>query len=419
MKAKIWGSIFFGIGLSLISPGTYAADTSSVANREWVKTAVQDQLNQGKANEAVKILQDHLAKDNADAEAWAQLAFIQSRTDNCNEAQSSLLRAAKVGNFGAQSIYLQAAEQLKTKGCAFLTETQLKFPKSKISEAELAGSIGLRAGHDSNVMLLPDGQVSAQSSASAFLNPIAQINYTKKKTDGILNLNSVSSYTGYTGKEVESFNNFYQSFGIEWRPDKSENSEWTQSFGNRFDLAFVNSDSLKYFSGIDTFYGSFSKSMNTNERLGFDMSISIQNYAPETAPTSNDRRDGFLMNPSIWYSKRLLQYVWTSALTLNSSTTQGDNYVSSGATLITGISGDISMYTRYRTSIVYTQTNYYKHIQGREDRRIDASANLAYTLPSKPRWSLVGEVLHSNNQSNLNNLSYNRSSVTGQVIYAF
>lgn len=419
MKAKLWGSIFFGIGLSLIAPGTYAADTSSVANREWVKTAVQDQLNHGKANEAVKILQDHLAKDNADAEAWAQLAFIQSRTDSCNEAQSSLLRAAKVGSFGAQSIYLQAAEQLKTKGCASLSQEQLTSSKSEMAEVELAGSVGLRVGHDSNVMLLSDGQVSAQSSASAFLNPTAQINYAKKKTNGILNLNSVSSYTGYTGKEVESFNNFYQSFGIEWRPEKAQNSEWAQSFGNRVDLSFVNSDSLKYLSGTDTFYGSFSKSLNTNERIGFDFSMGIQNYAPETAPTSNDRRDGFLLNPSVWYSKRLSQHMWTSALTLNSSTTRGDNYFSSGATLITGISGDISMYTRYRTSIAYTQTNYEKHIQGREDKRIDASVNLAYTLPSKPQWSLVGEVLHSNNQSTLSNLSYNRSSVTGQVIYAF
>lgn len=408
-----------GLGVSLLVTAATANQPSPAANREWIKTAVQDQLNRGDLNKAAEILRDHLKQDSLDSDSWAKLAFIQSRTARCEEAQSSLIRAAKVGSASVQSIYLQAAETLKTKGCQNISAEMLNAPKEESKSSEWSGYAGLRFGHDSNVMLLPDQNVSENGSSSQFVNPTAQVNYDRQFGSGTLNVNSITSYTSYLNSTVTDYNSLFESLGLEWRPTKAVNSIWTQSYANRIDISWVNSDGLKYFSGSNTVSGSFSRAVGDNKRLGFDLPVSINRYSAETASTSDERRDGQSLAPSAWYSKQFENLTWTNAVTWNKAWAMGTNYNSQGVSLLTGASGDIDSQTRYRASISYTDTDYNTHLENRYDRRWDASVNLVYTMVNRPNWSFGGEYLYSSNRSNLNNLSYNRSSVTGQVNYAF
>lgn len=402
----------------LTSFGAWAQTKPSIAaNREWLKVAVQDRLNQGDLQGAAEVLKEHLKVDQADAAAWAQLALVQTRTSQCDQAQSSLLRAAQVAVASAQSVYLQGAEQLKMRGCGAVAidiETS-----SVVKNHDFSGSVSLRSGYDSNVMLLADAAPSLKDSPSAFVNPTVQLNYARAYDKGILNATSVSALTSYFDKSVRSFDNIFQSIGLEWRPQASTTSVWSWSAGTRYDLSLVRSSGFKFFSGTNTLFGSFSKSTSAESLMGFDANVGYQNFSDGSALTAADKRDGVTVAPSAWYSKRYRKILWTAALTLSKVMAEGDNYKSFGATAMGGASGDLYSSVRYRASLSYGFSDYTQHASDRNDRRLDAMLNLSYTLASRSAWSFATEYTFSRNQSTVSSYSYNRSTILGQVIYAF
>lgn len=404
-----WMSLI--VGLTISTATAFAQPTSLEANREWVKTAVQDQLNRGQWEEALQTLQGHLKSDEKDSVAWAQVAFIQKYLNRCEDAQASLVRAANVGPLGQKEIYSTAADELRTKGCA-------RGQSIAESERKWSSSAKLIVGYDTNVLLLSDALNVGTASEGTFFTPTANFSYRDQKDSGRLNVRSSTAYTAYTKTDLRSMESLNQSFVVEWEPGMSD-SAWDRNYSNRFDIFFVNSDGLQFFSWTDMLRASFSRELNEKSRWGFDLMGGYQNYSAQTAPTTQDKRDGLLATPSIWYAKRLSQFVWTSALTYNQAFASGDNYKTQGATVSTGLSGLISDSVRARLNYAWTHTNYNQSTTGRKDDRSEVSVGLSRSFMQVPGANFSLDYFYTDNESNITGAGYRRSIVMGQVDYAF
>ncbi|KHD87177.1 MAG: hypothetical protein OM95_15905 [Bdellovibrio sp. ArHS] len=404
------------MALMMCSAHTWADNSkpSVNANREWVKTAVQDKLNQGKIDEAIALLQEHLKEDKKDAESWGRLALLQSRTAKCDDAQASLTQASAASPPNTRDAYLIAAEHLRTKGCTALVESE-----KAADVGELKSSVLLRIGHDNNVMLLSDSLNSSSSPESAFFNPVAQVRYHRPFSSGNLELRSTTSYTGYIKSQVDSYNSIYQFLAAEWEPSTNSASVWQTRFGNRFDVSFVNSDGMRFFSWTDTVFANLSRDLNEYSRLGFEIPVGLQKFAEETAATSDDNRDGAVVTPSLWYAKRVDSLIWQSSLNFSQVFAEGDNYRLQAYGISSGISGRMTELIRGRLNFSFAQNNYFESSNGRKDDRFDAIVGATYTPASEPNLNFAFDIFVTNNNSNISSASYKRNTVMGQVEYAF
>lgn len=415
-------NVFAVILFMAVVPGQgLAAPTSVGANREWVRTAVQDQINQGQLDKAIEILRNHLKTDEKDSESWARLALLQRHLDKCSDAKASLSMAARVGSAGFRDIYQSAAEQLSPTGCRpdISEQAVISSEPEATSKGEWASSVRMLVGHDSNVLLLSDSSTASTSPSSAFVSPTANFAYSWESGAGKFTGRSTSSYTSYLANEVTSYNSLSQSLFFEWSPKIAAAAVWEQTLSNRFDTFFVNSDGMKFFSWINSLRASLSRSLDDSSRWGFDGSVGYQQYAAETATSDDDRRDGSILSPSVWYARRFDKVVWTSSLSYAQAFAAGPNYKSEAGTVVTGFNARINEETRSRASIGFTKTDYHRHLLGREDERLDLSLGLLHNFPAIPKVNFSLDLLIVDNKSNLTGASYKRSTLMGQVDYAF
>lgn len=211
-----------------IASAAGAKPGSLEANREWVRTATQDQMNQGHPEKAIQILQDHLKTDKEDEISWANLALLQKNLNRCDEAQASLLRASNLGTSGQKEIYMVAADQLRTKGCKPLAKEELIIAADQSTQEDGAwsGSAKVLVGYDDNVLLVADSQTASVSPQSAFVTPTANVSYSKNISSGLLSAQSVTSYTSYTSSDVQDYNSLSESLSLDFEPNKDSLPGW-------------------------------------------------------------------------------------------------------------------------------------------------------------------------------------------------
>ena len=422
------------------------------ANRELTRALAADLLNRRDYAGAEELLTRHLAGDAEDAAAWNSLGLVRLELKKNSEAEDAFRRAGDLAEGEDKAIYLYNAADAANRGGAIdLTRSRLEsaqqaaigvagvvgeqiarirnviragepLPPLRLGAASdkssgFSGSLALRAGFDSNVMLLPNDPNAGAAPRSALLGVNGLLGYQRALGSGLLTAQSTTAFTFYTSGAVRSFNNLGESLNVSWSPQAGEGRAFTANYGNRADFTFLNTDGLKFFSWTDSLYATFSYRFAENKALVLDLPVGYQKF-PGVAAGADDERDGLLLTPSALYRWQTGVYSFSSGLTYQQVWAEGRNYRSRSGGVLGGISRPLPAEIRARLGVGFTRTSYHDSVGGRADSKFDASLSLGRAMPFDRRMNVSLDYIFGRNLSNLSSATYSQHTAFVQVNYA-
>lgn len=420
------------------------------ANRELVESQFQGLLAQGEKAKAQEYLKSYLVVDSQFARGWDLLAQEYKKDQKWTEAEEAFQKAADVSQGKERTVYLHgkadtqartgdvesakksllSAEQSVSGALASqivqmrnLIRAGQPLPDLDLSEREekanaLNAFVALKAGYDTNVLLLSDDATATAASESALLNPLGRIEYALPFKGGSLSLQSLTSYTSYERVSVQNLNNLYQGLTAEWTPTLSSESDWSPVLGNRLDISLVNTSGLSFYSGTDTVYVNATKKLSEDRSIVVELPLGYQKF-DETSVATKDERTGLLISPSLLMNQKWNDWNLNAGLAYSDVQAAGDNYKMRGYTLLAGMSRIVFWDIRGRLSLSYSDNWYWQSETDRKDKRYDVALNVSRSLPTHPNLNVSLDYILNKNESSLSTATYNRNTILMQVAYGF
>src|SRR5690606_26140351 len=144
--------------------------------------------------------------------------------------------------------------------------------------------LSLKTGHNSNVLLLPDSAKSDPTPSSAFLSPTAQIGFSSKS----FSLRSFTAYTAHEASPAKPYDSIFQSVAMDWSPTAVSRSRLQMNLGNRFDLSFLNADSMRMFSWAGNGYAFLGFALSQESIISLDLSGGYQKFPGQALTVDAD-----------------------------------------------------------------------------------------------------------------------------------
>ena len=455
-KKIIHGILIAAVQVAFVFSADSSYANSLESNRELAYAMSGGFIARHEYGSARGFLEKHLVEDTADARAWNTLGLVLIELKIYDASETAFRKAAALAKGEDQAVYLynaaDAANRRKNNTAVLRTLRDAQqasaaapmggavathivsirsairagepLPELRLGKEEELGSrmsavFSLKGGYDSNVLLLPDSSNRNPSPNSPFVAPLVQLEFSTPMGKSIFTARSFTSYTAYSAVNAKPYDNLYESAALEFAPPADAKQESRFTFGDRYDLSLLNSNSLQIFSWTDTAYATFNYEINIESTFSAEIPVGYQKFPNIVLLTPADNRNGFLTSPNFFYRHKIGNNSLSFGVSFQKSFAVGNNYKSNAIGVQSGIARPLFWEIGARLGLGITRTFYPVSSTGRADTKYDASLRLSKVMPFQKRMSVSLEDIYGKNYSSVSSAAYHQNTAYLQVNYAF
>lgn len=432
-------------------------ESSSSVNRELTRTITSYYLENGKFNEAIQYLNDHLQSDQEDAEGWRLLGLVNFRVKQWQEAELAFKHAVKltVGIEKGTNLYYLANTQSMSSDSGGLAQTVKELrkipgfkkaaefasdygsqgknlPKLEIDESQMdveqktsldqqSGTrlvANLTSGFDTNVLLLSDPSIIPGMTASSwFMRPLAQVQQPLNFSDNLVMLNGMAFYNRNFSKDARTFDNVNTSIGLDYRMTSPLAVDLGLATYLSSELTWLNSDGMKLLSVGETLGLRGVPFRGKDWSFHFNLPINNLRYPHPTNPDPEFDADGVEFSPSLSHRHSIFATNLSETFTFSKKFTKG-SFTRSNTYI--GALGLLKEVIPYRLSLE-ANLNISKALYPLSDpKRTDLTyaGDLDFNLSLKEiKTALRFSIAHSQNHSTIEAGNYHKNIFSLGVTY--
>lgn len=418
-------------------------------DREVARTFANFYLSQKKPMEARRVLQEHLAVDAQDAASWNLAGLLQLKDRDAAGAEQSFraaLKATKTSDpdYGAYLYNLaDSFSRQRKKSLAFRALKRAKLFASVSGSAETAldvyadgealpplhivepgkwsGSLSLKGGYDTNVLLFSDVSY-ASASPSDTASPFAQLSVRgtyRKETNalGMMTLKGLAFGNLETASVAQTFTSALASIGAEFGDATPEDPGFGWSWGVEGLGMFMNSDGIKPYlvNGQAFFKGALRHTAVAVTEV--EIPVRYQLYFQAATTAADDIRNGLAGRAKFQHVRWFGSHKVSVGVGYELQLTSGKNFKSHELAAPIAWTFPIAAAWTGNVGGELGRTWYPENTQSRLDTFWKVGGGVTFKVNAA--WTVAVDYQYRRNVSNLSTATYVKHQGTGALTYAF
>lgn len=428
-----------------------APDAFSVehTDREIARVYAEYHLRHDQTQSAIAILQDHLTVDPEDGGAWNLMGLCYIDLGKPIDAENALKSAIKYSRGKEQAIaYYNLASVIvmnkegfrnnqhsirdmlgriahypaykKTSDYA-IANLKAGVPLPPLWEetpVQVHAQVGLRAGYDTNVLLLSSETISASGAtgtSSPLYGPTLSLNAVKDLRNKVFTSTLASSFTGYVQNQAMSYNSASGAFNMDWEEKKDPEKRWTDGYGADANVSLLNTGGMKLYNW--SVLPQYRMEFTHNEEMSSQVvaKAGYSNYAV-SAGIGDYARSAYLGGLTLKHFRTYHLLELEGSLGAERAMAKGKEYktqtylASAKATFVRIFTG-----MNLSTTLMFDLIDYYKSSNARTDQKISGEFEFSGKFTPSLTWS--GTYSPTLNQSSVDTSTYTKHMAVIHVSY--
>ena len=437
--------------LALLSAFT-SAYAGVATNQEIAQTYATHYMHQGQLEDAIDVLRQQITADPKDTSSEQLLGLIALERQIWSLAQRSFESVIRKTHgtdqqiaryYLAQSIVPQGKVDQAIQILAALRSDPFigdsaheaydrlksgsrEFPLLSVTpESSWQAGIDLLAGYDSNVLLVADANLAAQTdthTASPYTTIAGRwmrIQPRNANRSWMYGLNG--SFTGYTVAEAKDFNTLSGAISFDSVPGQATllARAVTHSYGMEFSGSYLNTSGYQFFNWTDSLRYRGLWRMSSTQQLDWELAIRYQKYSTASvSDTTLNDRSGPGLRPRLNYQARLGKGVFSTGLQYEQNFAIGTNYASRTWGVPVGYALPALFWkTTLSVNADFNSIAYAQSTTNRADNNYGGGVSLGRLIGKS--FMLSSFYSYRRNSSNVDSAQYKKHSIALGASYVF